>query len=127
MRGGTECILIAEDNEDLREAAREILVSLGYQVIAAGDGEEAVRAFEAHAKQIDLVFVDVVLPRLNGPEAYLRMAALKPGISVIFTTGYASETNLIPIRTREDATILQKPYGSQYLAQKLREKLDKKK
>jgi len=54
------------------------------------------------------------------------MAALKPGISVIFTTGYATETSLIPIRTREKATILQKPYGSQYLAQKLREKLDRK-
>jgi CheY-like chemotaxis protein len=127
LRGGTECILIAEDNEDLREAARETLLSLGYRVIAAGDGEEAVRAFEAHAKEIDLVFVDVVLPRLNGPEVYLKMAALKPDISVIFTTGYASETNLIPIRTRENATILQKPYGSRYLAQKLREKLDQKK
>jgi two-component system, cell cycle sensor histidine kinase and response regulator CckA len=126
LHGGTECILIAEDNEDLREAAREILVSLGYRVITASDGEEAVRAFETHAKQIDLVFMDVVMPGLNGPEAYLKMAALKPGISVIFTTGYATETSLIPIRTREKATILQKPYGSQYLAQKLREKLDRK-
>jgi len=126
MRGGTECILIAEDNDDLREAAHEILASLGYRVIVVGDGEEAVRAFETHAKEIDLVFMDVVLPKLNGPEAYLKMAALKAGISVIFTTGYATETSLIPIRTREKATILQKPYGSQYLAQKLREKLDRK-
>ena len=126
LRGGTECLLIAEDNEDLREAAHEILVSLGYKVIAVGSGEEAVSAFETHAKEIDLVFMDVVMPGLNGPEAYLKMAALKPGLSVIFTTGYASETNLIPIRTREKATILQKPYGSQYLAQKLREKLDQK-
>ncbi len=75
---------------------------------------------------IDLVFMDVVMPRLNGPEAYLRMAALKPGTPVIFTTGYATETSLIPIRTRENAIVLQKPYGSQYLAQKLREKLDRK-
>src|SRR5258708_25889976 len=58
LRGGTECILIAEDNEDLREAAHEILVSLGYRVIVVGDGEEAVRAFETHAKEIDLVFMD---------------------------------------------------------------------
>src|SRR5258708_18366229 len=79
LRGGTECILIAEDNEDLREAAREILGSLGYQVIAAGGGQKGGAAVQEHAKQIDLVFVGVVLPRLNGPEAYLRMAALKPG------------------------------------------------
>jgi len=126
LRGGTEHILIAEDNDDLREAAQEILASLGYQVITARDGEEAVQAFELHANAIDLVFMDVVLPKLNGPEAYLRMVSLKPGMPVIFTTGYATETNLIPIRTREKATVLQKPYGSHYLAQRLREKLDKK-
>jgi two-component system, cell cycle sensor histidine kinase and response regulator CckA len=126
LRGGTECILIAEDNEDLRDAAQEILVSLGYQVIIAKNGEEAVSAFERHANTIDLVFMDVVMPRLNGPEAYLRMAAVKPGMPVIFTTGYATETNLIPIKAREKATVLQKPYGSHYLAQRLREKLDKK-
>jgi len=57
-----------EDNDDLRQAAHEILVSLGYRVIVVGDGEEAVRAFETHAKEIDLVFMDVVLPKLNGPE-----------------------------------------------------------
>lgn len=126
MRGGLECILIAEDNDDLREAAQEILASLGYRVIAVKDGEEALRTFESHADEIDLLFMDVVMPKLNGPEAYLKMASLKPSLPVIFTTGYATETNLIPIRTREKATVLQKPYGSQFLAQKLREKLDRK-
>ena len=66
------------------------------------------------------------MPKLNGPEAYVKMALIKPGLPVLFTTGYATETNLIPIRAREKATVLQKPYGSQYLAQKLREKLDRK-
>jgi len=126
MRGGLECILIAEDNDDLREAAQEILASLGYRVIAVKDGEEALRTFESHADEIDLLFMDVVMPKLNGPEAYLKMALLKPGLPVIFTTGYATETNLIPLRAREKATVLQKPYGSQFLAQKLREKLDRK-
>jgi two-component system cell cycle sensor histidine kinase/response regulator CckA len=126
LRGGSECLLIAEDNDDLRDAAQEILKSLGYRVIAVKNGEEAVRVFEKQLDLIDLVFMDVVMPKINGPEAYLRMATLKPGTPVIFTTGYATETNLIPIRTRENAIVLQKPYGSQYLAQKLREKLDKK-
>jgi len=127
MRRGSEGILIAEDNDDLREAAQEILQSLGYRVVAAGNGEEAVRFFEQHANSIDLVFLDVVMPKLNGTEAYLQMAARKPGLPVLFTTGYASEVSLVPVTTRENATVLQKPYGSQYLAQKLREKLDKKK
>jgi CheY-like chemotaxis protein len=126
LRGGTERILIAEDNDDLRQAAQEILASLGYQVITAKDGDEALRAFRQHADTIDLVFLDVVMPKLNGPEAYLKMAETRPDMAVMFTTGYATETSLIPIKAREDSTVLAKPYGSQYLAQKLREKLDKK-
>jgi two-component system cell cycle sensor histidine kinase/response regulator CckA len=127
MRGGSECILIAEDNDDLRDAAQEILQSLGYRVIAAKDGEEAVRIFEQQSEAIDLVFLDVVMPKLNGTDAYLRMVTRKPGLPVLFTTGYASEVSLVPMTTREKAKVLQKPYGSQYLAQKLREKLDKRK
>lgn len=125
MRGGSECILLAEDNDDLRDAAQEILQSLGYRVIPAKDGGEAVRVFEKYCEKIDLVFMDVVMPKLNGGEAYLRMLARKPGLPALFTTGYASEMNLVPLGFREKATVLQKPYGSQYLAQKLREKLDK--
>jgi signal transduction histidine kinase len=124
LRGGSENILLAEDNDDLRDAAQEILESLGYTVITARDGEDAVRVFEAHANSIDLVFADVVMPKLNGPDAYLRMSALKPGVPVIFTTGYATESNLISIKAREKASVLPKPYGSHYLAQKIREKLD---
>jgi CheY-like chemotaxis protein len=127
LRGGSECILIAEDNDDLRDAAQEILTALGYRVVAVKNGKEAVRVFEKQLDVIDLVFMDVVMPKISGPQAYMRMATLEAGTPVIFTTGYATETNLIPIRTREDAIVLQKPYGSQYLAQKLREKLDRKK
>jgi signal transduction histidine kinase len=127
MRGGSECILIAEDNDDLRDAAQEILESLGYRVVTAKDGAEALRVFEQEKHAVDLVFLDVVLPKLNGPDAYLQMAARKPGLPVLFTTGYASEVSLVSIKTREQATVLQKPYGSQYLAQKLREKLDRTK
>ena len=127
MRGGSECILIAEDNDDLRDAAQEILQSLGYRVLTAKDGEEAVHVFERHSDSIDLVFLDVVLPKLNGSEAYLRMINRRPGLPALFTTGYASELSLVSLAAREKATVLEKPYGSQYLAQKLREKLDKKK
>src|SRR5437016_1834470 len=124
--GGREKILVAEDNDALREAAKEILECIGYQVIPAPDGDTAVRAFEQASNSIDLVLLDVVMPNLNGPEAYARMAAIKPGIPVIFTTGYATENTLVAARSTDRAMILQKPYGSAHLAQKLREALDKK-
>ncbi len=125
-RGGSEGILIAEDNEGLREAAKEILESLGYRVILAKDGADAVRVFEENHASIDLVFLDVVMPHLNGPEAYTQMSSIRPNIPVIFTTGYASEATLLSVRSPEKSTVLQKPYGSQHLAQKLREILDKR-
>lgn len=126
LRGGSEGILLAEDNEGLREAAKEILESLGYRVMLAKDGTEAVRMFEENHASIDLVLLDVVMPHLNGPDAYTRMSAIKTDLPVIFTTGYASEANLLSVRWRERPTVLQKPYGSQHLAEKLREILDKK-
>jgi CheY-like chemotaxis protein len=126
LRGGNENILIAEDNEGLREAAKEILESLGYRVLLAKDGADAVRVFEENHASIDLVFMDVVMPHLNGPEAYTQMCGIKPDVPVLFTTGYASEATLLSVRSVEKSAVLQKPYGSQYFAKKLREILDKK-
>jgi signal transduction histidine kinase len=125
LKGGRETILVAEDNEGLREAAKEILESLGYRVILASDGEAAVRVFQHASDSIDLLLLDVVMPKMNGSEAYTRMALVRPDVPVIFTTGYASESALVAARSLEKAILLQKPYGSQYLAQKLREILDK--
>ncbi len=126
FRGGHERILVAEDNEGLRKAAKEILETLGYQVILAKDGAEAVRIFENIHDRIDLVFMDVVMPGLNGPEAYAQMCAVKPNVPVLFTTGYATEANLSPARLPVPAAILDKPYGMKVLAQKLRAVLDRK-
>ncbi len=125
LRGGNESILIAEDNEGLREAAKETLESLGYRVILAKDGADAVRTFKEKHASIDLVFLDVVMPHLNGPEAYTEMCAIKPGLPVLFATGYTSEASLLSVRTREKTIVLQKPYGSHHLAQKLRECLER--
>jgi signal transduction histidine kinase len=126
VKRGRETILVAEDNDGLREAAREILESLGYTVILASDGEAAVRVFEQAGDTIDLLLLDVVMPKLNGSQAYAQMAAIKPHIPVIFTTGYATESALVAARARENTLLLQKPYGAVHLAQKLREALDNK-
>ena len=121
---GKEKILLAEDNDALRDAAKEILEGLGYQVISAPDGETAVRVFEQAHDSIDVVLLDIVMPGLNGPDAYARMAAIRPGIPVIFTTGYATEKTLLTAASLDHSSILTKPYGSSHLAQKLRALLD---
>jgi CheY-like chemotaxis protein len=124
--GGTETVLIAEDNSDLREAAREMIESLGYRVLLAHDGEEAVQLFTENASSVDLVLLDVVMPKLHGPAALQQMAAVKPGLPAVFTTGYASEAEPLAGLGTNRVCVLQKPYGAGALGQKIRALLDGK-
>ena len=118
--GGSETILVAEDNDDLREAAREIIEGLGYRVLLARDGEEAVRLFAENSTAVDLLVMDVTMPRKGGPAALTEMSALNPGVPVIFTTGYAKDGESLASIGGPRVEILQKPYGSSTLAQKIR-------
>jgi CheY-like chemotaxis protein len=119
--GGDETILMAEDHEGLREIARQTLSQLGYRVLVAVDGEEAVEMFRLHHAKIDLVLLDVVLPKLGGPEAYSRMSKLKPGLPVLFTTGYSPDTSMLRSVQQRELPLLQKPYTPQELARRVRE------
>jgi two-component system cell cycle sensor histidine kinase/response regulator CckA len=117
---GSETILLAEDHDGLRETAREMLEALGYRVLVASDGGKALELFTANAKQIDLVVIDVVMPVLSGPEAYLEMCALKPNVRVIFTTGYTPEAKALTSMLERGGVILQKPYSHASLSQMVR-------
>ncbi len=121
---GTETILLAEDHEGLRDSAQEMLEALGYRTIVACDGRKALELFKTNSDEIDLIVMDVVMPLLNGPEAYLEMSALRPGIRVIFTTGYTSEAASLISLVEKGAAILQKPYSLTSLSQMVRGALE---
>jgi two-component system cell cycle sensor histidine kinase/response regulator CckA len=125
VRGGMETILIVEDHEGLRELARETLANMGYSILLACDGEEAVRVFKANRDRIDLLVLDVVLPKMNGPEAYARICAEKREVPVIFATGYSPEMELLRSAQVLGLTVLQKPYVPRELARRVRETLDR--
>jgi two-component system cell cycle sensor histidine kinase/response regulator CckA len=125
VKGGTETILLAEDNEGLAEAAREMLVSFGYTVLLARSGTEAVQLFEAKRDSIALVLLDVVMPEMTGPEAYARMCAVHPNTPVIFATGYSAEETFGAAAGKRPA-VLQKPYGRKSLGQIVRTVLDQR-
>jgi two-component system cell cycle sensor histidine kinase/response regulator CckA len=72
-------------------SATPLLTPLGYQVVVCADGQEALDLFRKNPGCIDLLVMDVLMPSLSGPEAYLEMCALRPDIKVIFTTGYTSK------------------------------------
>ncbi len=101
-----------------------MLQSLGYRILVASDGQKALELFKANSHQVDLIVMDVVMHSLSGPEAYLQMSALRPGIRVIFTTGYASEAKLLVSLLEKGAAILQKPYSLTSLSQMIRTALE---
>ncbi len=113
---GTETILLAEDHESLRELAQETLGALGYHVILASNGIEAVQLFKDNSDRIDLVVMDVVMPGMSGPDAYLKMSAIRPGLGVVFTTGYTAEAASLTSLAKKGASVLQKPYGAKGLS-----------
>jgi signal transduction histidine kinase len=122
---GTETILLAEDHDGLRDSVQEMLQALGYHVIPACDGPEAVKLFTINCARIDLVVMDVVMPWLSGPDAYAKISALQPGVRVIFTTGYTAEAASLISILDKGAVILQKPYSLTSLSQIIRGALDR--
>ncbi len=127
VRGGTETILLAEDHEGMREMAQAILETLGYHLVLARDGEEAVHQFATHQNDISLVLIDVIMPKLDGVDAYEQICKVKAGVPVIFTSGYSDHGPLLASLSTNGAMILQKPYGSKVLARRVRELLDEAK
>ncbi len=121
---GTETILLAEDNEGLREAAKEMLERLGYHVILASNGTEAVQIFTKNPGQFDLIILDVVMPTVSGPLAFSQMTAVRADLRVLFSTGYTAEAASLNSLTEQGASILQKPYSLKNLGQIVRSILD---
>ena len=119
-----ELILVAEDHDGMRDMAEQILDTLGYKLILARDGDEAVQKFRERAGEISLLLMDVVMPKMAGTEAYEKILASHPGIPVIFTSGYSEQGAYLSSALHAGATVLQKPYGARTLARKVRELLD---
>jgi two-component system cell cycle sensor histidine kinase/response regulator CckA len=124
--GGTETILLADDHEGVRDMTVQVLESLGYKVVLANDGETAVKQFTAHRNEISLLLLDVVMPRLQGPDAYAKICEVKPDVPVIFTSGYSEEAASLSPLVARGALILQKPYGRKELARRVRELLNRR-
>ena len=121
---GWETILFAEDSESLREMGREYLQSIGYTVLPAASGKEALQQAKDFGKTIHLLVTDVVMPELNGPDLARQIVALRPEIKVIFTSGYTSETLAQRGSLDPSVAYIQKPYRPKALARRIREVLD---
>lgn len=118
---GTETILLAEDHESIREMARHTLLALGYRVLAACDGEEALQLCRDEIP--DLAVLDVMMPKLGGPATAAKLVRLIDHLPVVFTSGYLQEHNGVA-GVGADEHYLQKPYSPTALARLVRTVLD---
>jgi predicted ATPase/signal transduction histidine kinase len=121
---GSETILLVEDNDGVRVAARLILQRHGYAVLEAGGPGEALLVCEQHQGEIQLLLTDVVMPRMTGPELAGRIAATRPGIRLLFMSGYSDASITAGGLGDQPAAFLQKPLTPDLLARKVREVLD---
>ncbi|HEX2720862.1 MAG TPA: ATP-binding protein, partial [Candidatus Deferrimicrobium sp.] len=125
-RGGSETILLAEDNESVRHLTEQMLTSFGYKVLIACDGEEAIDIFLRYQKDIAMAVLDVVMPKKGGKQAYDEMAKIYPGLKVLFLSGYSANAIHESFVLLPGLSFLQKPFSPDVLIRKVREVLDTK-
>lgn len=119
----TGTILLAEDEDGIREIVQEFLERKGYTVLAAKDGLEALQLAEQHGYQIDGLLTDVAMPRMTGPELACRLAIHSPETKVIYMTGHAEDSEMRYANLTEGKALLQKPFELSALVRVLNEVL----
>ena len=102
-----------------------MLERLGYRVIVASNGTDAVQLFTSDPGRFDLLILDVVMPKVSGPAAFSQMAAVRHDLRVVFSTGYTAEAASLNSLTAQGAEVLQKPYSLKNLGQTVRASLDR--
>jgi signal transduction histidine kinase len=122
--GGTETILIAEDEANVRELTARLLKGAGYSVLVAADGDEAIRLFEKKQDVVSLLVLDMVMPKVNGRKAYEHIKTLNRGVKAVFCTGYEPHKSGTEFISEQGLHLIQKPFDPSVLLQTLRQVLD---
>ena len=123
--GGSETILVVDDEEGVREVATQYLTSRGYQVLAAESGAQALEIAKAHPGAIHVLVTDAIMPGMNGPSLAKTLLGQRPETKVLYMSGYAEDTSLLEDARGRGEAFLQKPFALDALADQLRELLTK--
>jgi signal transduction histidine kinase/DNA-binding response OmpR family regulator len=123
--GGTETVLVAEDEPFVRTFAATVLQGFGYNVLSVSDGNAALELARHSGKPIDLLLTDVVMPGPSGPEVYVQLSAANPGVKVLYMSGYADEA-IVRRGFDSGMILLEKPFSADVLARRVREVLDER-
>jgi DNA-binding NtrC family response regulator len=125
IKGGTETILVAEDNEEIRILISSILTNYGYNIIIAADGEEAILKFAKNKNKIDLAIIDGIMPKKSGKEVFKEIKIIKSKIKAIILSGYTEDMLNFSEIADENVVFIQKPVLPSDILKKVREILDR--
>jgi CheY-like chemotaxis protein len=126
LHGGVEQILLVEDEDGLRRVAQRALERVGYRVLTAADGMEALKAYRGHTDTVDLIITDMVMPQLGGLALYRTLRQEGHGVRFLFTSGYAAHEIMRSDLPDGELVLLQKPWTLVDLTQRVREVLDRR-
>ncbi len=121
---GTETILLVDDENMIIDVGDEILQEMGYRVLCAGGGKEAVEIYKARKGEIDMVILDMIMPDMGGGEAYDRMKEINPDVKVLLSSGYSIDGEASQILERGCDGFIQKPFAMRQLSESIRKVLD---
>lgn len=123
---GKESILFVDDEDRILDAGKEMLAALGYKVMVAGSGKQAIEVFKEDHGEIDMVILDMIMPGVGGGEVYDRIKAISPNVKVLLSSGYSIEGQAEKILKRGCDGFIQKPFNIKKLSKKIREILNNK-
>lgn len=123
-RGGTETILLVDDEEYVRDLGSRILSRAGYEVIVASDGREALEQYRANGREIDLIILDLVMPEMGGEQCLQSLLTLSPSAKVLITSGYALHGPAVGARDLGAKGLISKPFRLEDLLEHVRTALD---
>ncbi len=121
---GSETVLFVDDEDMIIEIAEELFEQLGYKVLIARSGREAIETYEKNKDHIDIVLLDMIMPDMSGSDTYDRMKKIDPDIKVLLFSGYSINGRATEILDRGCNGFIQKPFKMKELSQKLRDILD---
>ena len=121
---GSETVLFVDDEDMIIQVAGELFDQLGYKVLTAGNGREAIETYEKNKEKIDIVLLDMIMPDMSGGDTYDKLKEINPDIKVLLASGYSMNGTASEIMDRGCSAFIQKPFKIKELSQKLREILD---
>ena len=123
---GSETVLLVDDDEMIIDAIQDVLKILGYKVLSALSGKEAIQIYKENKEKIDIVILDMIMPEMGGRDTYYKLKEINPDVKVLLSSGYSLNNHVAEMLGQGCDGFIQKPFSIRELSQKIREILDKK-